>query len=74
MTDSHTLTVQSRRPADDFWMVWDADGIVGSVRSWGELEDLLGARGLQREHVRWEDGAREQLDAVDAVPPHRTDT
>jgi hypothetical protein len=63
------VTVQARRPAEDFWMVWVDQALAGSVHSMAELEQLLDEREADLDHVRWEAGAEEDLRSSKALPP-----
>jgi hypothetical protein len=63
------IVVQDRRPADDFWMVWDEHGMIGSVRSLTELRALLTQHGATLGDVHWEGNARASLERAHGLPP-----
>lgn len=66
------LTVQTRRPSDDFWMVWDQNGIVGSVRSRSELTALIEKLGVNPVDVRYDGDSLEQLREDGFLPTDRS--
>lgn len=64
-----TIVVQDRRPSDDFWMVWDEHGMIGSVRSMAELRTLLAQHDASLGDVRWDADARATLESAQGLPP-----
>jgi hypothetical protein len=63
------IVVQDRRPSDDFWMVWDEHGVIGSVRSFSELRSLLSQHDASLGDVHWEGNARATLEQAHGLPP-----
>ena len=69
MRTTPVVTVQSRRPSADFWMVWVGSRLAGSVHSEAELGALLASLGISTDQVSWEPGAEDDLRAHGPLPP-----
>lgn len=63
-----TVTVQSRREAEDFWLVWVDHRLAGSVHSEEELDETIAGLGPSAVRVVYEPGARDDLDAGPRPP------
>lgn len=63
-----TVTVQSRREAEDFWLVWMGQRLAGSVHSEEELNEAIAGLGPSAVRVVYEPGAREDLGAGPRPP------
>jgi hypothetical protein len=63
------VTVQARRPGEDYWMVWVGRQLSGSVHSRAELDTVLERAGVAYDHVRWEGDAEEDLREHGPLPP-----
>jgi hypothetical protein len=67
--EPHVVTVQARRPGEDFWMVWVDLALAGSVRSEAELDDLRRGLSVDGTDVRFEPGAEDDLHVHGPLPP-----
>lgn len=63
-----TVTVQSRREPEDFWLVWVDQHLAGSVHSEEELAETVAGLGGAPVRMVYEPGARDDLDAGPRPP------